>query len=181
VKFLVRLFSFVLFGFFIVSCSRSNPASPSPPSVPGPSPQPVPGTTVQSVPLPGTNELLLIWITALSPNKNGQLVIGQQAYVSYTCGGPAGYSAFITSEFLIEGVAEKGPWGSGGGSIVIDVRCDTRGGPTPLLVNSTTPNVTAVRWYVWVEKAPNWPLNRDIRGIPPDAILTESLGWKGVK
>ena len=78
-----------------IACG-SSPTAPT--VVVPPAPQPVAGTSTIDVPIAGQANPFQIWIEALNPGLNGQLVLGMRAWITWTCSGPPNTSLKIHVE-----------------------------------------------------------------------------------
>lgn len=169
---------FVVALAFVATCAcktGNDPIGPTPPITAGP--KTVPGTQVQSISVPDSAVPIQIWLENVEPGLGGQLVVGQSAWVAWNCSGPNTHGAFITTEFLFAG---RSATGLGVGSSVefgsaaypCGFTYSQRGLPP---VTADTPNVTGVKFYVWVSKG-RWsgaPVG------PPDAMTSEiPLNWR---
>lgn len=138
-------------------------------------PTPLAGTVVQTFPLPGTDKLMFVWITGISPVKDSQLTPGQPAFVRWTCAGPAGYSAWISKHFITAGQSTDLKDSSGGSGINFATDC---GSATSSLPSGTTGDIVSFQLLVWTAQGGTtivipYPADR-----PAEYVREEPLGWK---
>ncbi len=140
-------------------------------------PNPAPGTSPVMVPLPETNEPLQTWIESLSPAVGGQLVMGEEVRMSWTCGGPAGYAAYIELVLIMN---DGSSIGFAGGSA--EIRNTNQGtlycgsNPHTKVDSRFASGVKKVQFQFWLRKANHWTEGRPT--TPPEVIREQNLDLK---
>lgn len=162
---LAMLVSITSFGCSPGGDEFSSPTSPTPPiaNVDRVQPRPAPGTVDHTVNIPGEEFPLHVWVSGLSHAKGSTFQVGQTVSVGYTCGGPAGYTAYIGS-MLMSGqytvgnvmygnpeVVDEYSYPMGGMTFRVGDKCDSVDSTT-IKVDITTPKITHIVFQVWVAK-----------------------------
>ena len=144
----------------------------APPDIP-------PGATVYEVPLPGASSPFRWWISSITPDRNSQLVVGQNWSIKIACDAPDGYSFFMQKGFS-----------SGPGTSILKHSSSTGGstngcsggrsiaGPMGIVRLIDFPDdLPYYRFSVWVQAGGIGDL-LPFPSRPPDIVVDEYIGWR---
>ncbi len=124
-----------------------------------------------------------LWVSNMSPPVDGQLVAGQEAFVTLSCTGPGGYRYYIGAAYVVAGREDPKPrWEMGSVTgYKCDFPCDGSdcskiGWRKRYSVDANTPSVLGLRIYVWVDQG--MAIQSPSPGRVPDLTKEIGLGWK---